>query len=421
MVVSAQVVLYTLIVINMLQRTQKLGELILMIGYMMDEFKKFMITFGLLIGLFIIVGMQLTKELKRNESSVFQIVLDIFDAFNGKQDFDDFTFPEGQTFITFFVYIFNILLLSFLVAMFINKYKFVWKNLDSLRRTNIIKLKNSSSYDNLYGSITITFFPYSIVVLPFIIPVVIFKSERLNDFILKIQYCFMIIMYCILAVIVAIPILPCLYFKNLANSVFIFFNNKREEYKGQNTAQFLLALFVNPLVIVLSLAVDLISLPSLLMREEKWFESKYQQSLDTLNKNQLSVVTRVFQTLFYQNFSSTYAGKQMTQIELMVMHRKIYSLIDNLHDLCCRGTKDYRESLANVQDYNMTKILSRKCSIPDTSGDVKQSKVDFNVMYAIQMDLENYNYIDIILKEFNNGNLTQANLIKERKRLVEEE
>jgi len=111
----------------------------------------------------------------------------------------------------------------------------------------------------------------------------------------------------------------------------------------------------------------------------------------------------------------------MTQIELMVMHRKIYSLIDNLHDLCCRGTKDYRESLANVQDYNMTKILSRKCSIPDTSGDVKQSKVDFNVMYAIQMDLENYNYIDIILKEFNNGNLTQANLIKERKRLVEEE
>ena len=67
----------------------------------------------------------------------------------------------------------------------------------------------------------------------------------------------------------------------------------------------------------------------------------------------------------------------------MIMHRKIYSLIDNLHDLCCRGTKDYRESLANVQDYNMTKILSRKCSIPDTSGDVKLSKVDFNIMYAI--------------------------------------
>jgi len=35
-----------------------------MIGYMMDEFKKFIITFGLLIGLFIVVGMQLTKELK---------------------------------------------------------------------------------------------------------------------------------------------------------------------------------------------------------------------------------------------------------------------------------------------------------------------------------------------------------------------
>lgn len=64
LVVSSQVVLYTLFVIIMLQRTQKLGELILMIGYMVDEFKKFIITFGLLIGLFIIVGMQLTKELK---------------------------------------------------------------------------------------------------------------------------------------------------------------------------------------------------------------------------------------------------------------------------------------------------------------------------------------------------------------------
>ena len=225
--VSSQVVLYTLFVIIMLQRTQKLGELILMIGYMMDEFKKFIITFGLLIGLFIVVGMQLTKELKQKDSSVFQIILDIFDAFNGKQNFDDFTFPEGQTFIAFFVYIFNILLLSFLVAMFINKYKFVWKNLDALRRSNIIKLKNSSSYDSVFGSITITFFPFSIFVLPFIVPVVIFKSERLNDFILKIQYCIMIIIYCMLAIILAIPILPMLYAKSLANAVFILFNNKR--------------------------------------------------------------------------------------------------------------------------------------------------------------------------------------------------
>lgn len=159
-------------------------------------------------------------------------MLDIFDGFNGQQKFDEFTFPEGQTFITIFVYIFNILLLSFLVAMFINKYKNVWQNLDALRRINIIKLKNSSSYDNLYSGITITFFPISIIVLPFIIPVVMFKSERLNDFILKIQYGFMIIMYCLLAIVISIPICPILYAKSVINAGFIMMNNKRQEYRG---------------------------------------------------------------------------------------------------------------------------------------------------------------------------------------------
>ena len=126
-----------------------------------------------------------------------------------------------------FVFIFNVLLLSFLVAMFINRYKFVWSNLDALRRMNIIKLKNTNSYDKLYGGVTITFFPISIVMLPFVIPVVIFKSERLNDFILKIQYAVMIIMYCMLGSILAMPIIPMLYMKLVMNSIFIYFNNKR--------------------------------------------------------------------------------------------------------------------------------------------------------------------------------------------------
>lgn len=216
----------------MLQRTQKLGELIMMVNEMMGQLKMFIITFGMIIGGFIIVGRQLNEELKNEYSSFFQIILDIFDGFNGKQDFDDYQYPQGKIFISIFVYLFNVLLLSFLVAMFINRYKFVWKNLDALRRMNIIKLKNSSSYDTLYSGVTITFFPISIIVLPFIAPVVLFKSERLNDFILKMQYGILIIMYCFLAVIISIPICPLLYFKSIFNAIYISMNNKREEYKG---------------------------------------------------------------------------------------------------------------------------------------------------------------------------------------------
>jgi len=111
--------------------------------------------------------------------------------------------------------------------MFINRYKFVYKNLAALRRMNIIKLKNSSSYDPLNGGVTITFFPVSILVLPFIIPVVLLKSERLNDFILKIQYAFMMLLYCCIAVSISLPIMTMFYMKCTFNSIYILFNNKR--------------------------------------------------------------------------------------------------------------------------------------------------------------------------------------------------
>ena len=95
----------------------------------------------------------------------------------------------------------------------------------------------------------------------------------------------------------------------------------------------------------------------------------------------------------------------MTLIELMQMHRKIFSLIGNLHDLFCRGNQNDVQALSKVQDYNMTKILTRKCSIPDRSGDIKQARCDFDVLFNVQMDIEMYNYIDLLLYEYRSGKL----------------
>lgn len=91
-----------------------------------------------------------------------------------------------------------------------------------------------------------------------------------------------------------------------------------------------------------------------------------------------------FVKIFYgRDWAEKNKGTHMTLIELMMMHRKIFSLIDNLHDLICRGNKDYKESLAKVQDYNMTKILTRMCSIPDINGDYKEGRCDLNVIYGV--------------------------------------
>lgn len=187
-------------------------------------------------------------------------------------------------FITLFVYIFNILFLSVLVAMFINRYKFVYVNLDAFRRMNVIRLKNSSSFDQFYGGVTITFFPISIVVLPFIPLVVAFKSERLSDFILKIQYAIMVLMYCMLAIGLTIPIIPLLYVKSVLNAFYIFMYNKRQAYRGQNIINLIITIFFNPILIFVSLIIDLLSLPNMLLQDERNFEFKYPTSLEILNK-----------------------------------------------------------------------------------------------------------------------------------------
>lgn len=130
------------------------------------------------------------------------------------------------------MYIFKVLLMSLLAAMFINKYKQVWKNLEAYRRFNIIRLKNSVAYDKFLGAVTLTFFPINILMLPFIPAITILRSARASDFLLKMQYVIMIILYCGLAFLIIIPITPLLYFKMLTNSIFISFVNKREDYKG---------------------------------------------------------------------------------------------------------------------------------------------------------------------------------------------
>mmetsp|Transcript_11821 Transcript_11821/g.18204 ORF Transcript_11821/g.18204 Transcript_11821/m.18204 type:complete len:274 (+) Transcript_11821:1779-2600(+) len=126
-----------------------------------------------------------------------------------------------------------------------------------------------------------------------------------------------------------------------------------------------------------------------------------------MDEYQVSSVLVNFQKIFYVNFEQNFAGKSATFIQSMVQHRAIMRIVDNLHDLCCRGLKDYKLALENVQDYNLAKILTRKCTVPHYSGDIKQSLSIFNILNAVQMDIELYNYVDILFFEFRSGRLRE--------------
>lgn len=110
--------------------------------------------------------------------------------------------------------------------MFINRYQYLWGNIDALKRMNIIKLKNTIDYNRLYGGITLTFFPINLIVLPFIPFIIIFKSERLNEFTLKIQYGIMIFMYIMIGFAFIIPVIPLLYAKSVWNQFYITMNKR---------------------------------------------------------------------------------------------------------------------------------------------------------------------------------------------------
>ena len=148
-----------------------------------------------------------------------------------------------------------------------------------------------------------------------------------------------------------------------------------------------------------SIIIDLITLPTIIFKDSKIFERKYQASTDRLDDPQINVVMVTFGKIFYGGNFEAYKGKHMTLIELMMMHRIIFNLLDNLHDLVCRGTKNYKQSLSNVQDYNMTKILTRKASIPDKTGDYKEGRCELDIIYNVQMDIELYNYVDNVIRK----------------------
>jgi len=95
LIMSVIIIQLCAISIVMLQRTQYLGELIMMLDQMKNELVRFFATFGLLIFLFLLLGRMLSSELKFKHVTFFEAFLDLFNAFNGQMDFTEFTVPIG--------------------------------------------------------------------------------------------------------------------------------------------------------------------------------------------------------------------------------------------------------------------------------------------------------------------------------------
>jgi len=58
--------------------------------------------------------------------------------------------------------------------------------------------------------------------------------------------------------------------------------------------------------------------------------------------------------------------------------------------------------------------MSSKCAIPAKNGEFKEGKVEFNIIQAVAMDVEVYNFIDIVLRKLRMGKLWDEMASKEK-------
>mmetsp|Transcript_31436 Transcript_31436/g.48058 ORF Transcript_31436/g.48058 Transcript_31436/m.48058 type:complete len:178 (+) Transcript_31436:3255-3788(+) len=176
----------------------------------------------------------------------------------------------------------------------------------------------------------------------------VMQNDRFNDMVLKAQFVLLAFLYALAALLSSVFLLPSLFFKSVVNAGYIMFNTKRQKYRGEKIIKFILNLFTSPFVILASMIIDILSVGEFLLRDESQFQFKYRQSEDDFASINPMIAMKNFGRIFYDDFEMKHKGKQLTLIDLMNLHTRAYDLVENLHDLFCRGTKDYKEALANV-------------------------------------------------------------------------
>ena len=60
-------------------------------------------------------------------------------------------------------------------------------------------------------------------------------------------------------------------------------------------------------------------------------------------------------------------------------------------------------------------MLTRQASIPNVNGVYKDSKVELDVVFAVQFDIELYNYVDIVLRKLRLGILYKESIEKTKR------
>lgn len=84
---SLVVILYTIVFLQMLEKTEGLGNLILMTKFVAIELARFFLTFGSFISLFLILYWTLQEDIRTEHMTLDQLAQDLISTINGHVDY----------------------------------------------------------------------------------------------------------------------------------------------------------------------------------------------------------------------------------------------------------------------------------------------------------------------------------------------
>ena len=165
----------------MLRRTDNVGPSIIMMVALRFDLLKFFIAFGLPLVCILMIGVFNSRDFTYDNLDAWGLFIQLFSAFTGEQEFSLFKEYAGQIYLVLFILMYFVMLLNLLIAMFSNTYQIIYDKKESIRLRRILQMKNQLSFDPIVGSVTSTFFPINVVMIPFMIFIVVVKNKKANE------------------------------------------------------------------------------------------------------------------------------------------------------------------------------------------------------------------------------------------------
>jgi len=204
-----------------IQFNPSIGPLLKILAKMANDFINFVTIYLILVIMFSVVGNLNFLFDCPEYSTLFDSFIFVVDCSMGNFDFGVFEEIEnerlrniGKAYLLALVVFFALLILNLIIAILSNTYNHNEPMSNGLFLSQILQARDDLKYDEVYGSFLVSLTPLNFITFPFV-PYAIFRgsSERLNNFVMQMQYIILQLLMFFLFLLISILLLPLAFLK----------------------------------------------------------------------------------------------------------------------------------------------------------------------------------------------------------------